>query len=76
MPRPIPIFVGAGLGIVYALFGAFGTMEQISACSFDFYCPEEFSTGLLIGLCVSFILWPGLGAVAGWLFARFVLKPR
>lgn len=74
--RPIPILVGAALGGAYALLSAFSTLEAISICSFDLYCPEDYATGLIAGLCFSFILWPGLGAVAGWLFSKFILKPK
>jgi hypothetical protein len=74
--RPIPILIGAALGGAYAVLSAFSTLEAVGACSFDLLCPEDFVTGLLGGLCISFILWPGLGAVAGWLFSKFVLKPR
>lgn len=72
--RPVvPIVIGAGLGFLFALFGAFGTMEQISYWSF--YDPD-YATGMTIGLCVSFFLWPGLGAIGGWLVGKFILKPR
>ncbi len=75
-PRPVPILIGAGLGFIYALIGVPAALEEISYCSFDIYCPQEYATGLVLGLCLSFLLWPGLGAAAGWLFNRFILKPR
>jgi hypothetical protein len=74
--RPVPILIGAGLGIVFALIGLPNALDAISYCSFDFYCPQEYVTGLVLGLCFSFVLWPGLGAAAGWLFSRFILKPK
>jgi len=73
--RPVPVFVGAGLGFLYALLSAPAALNEISYCDYAF-CPPEYMTGLFIGLCLSFLIWPGLGAVAGWLFARFMLKPK
>jgi hypothetical protein len=74
--RPVPILIGAGLGILFALIGVPNALNEISYCSFNIYCTEDYATGLVIGLCLSFVLWPGLGAAAGWAYTRFINRPK
>jgi hypothetical protein len=73
---PKPVIIGMILGFLYAAYNCYTVIEAVNYLNYlNTYTPgyvaQEEIIGTYIGAALAFLLWPGLGWLAGKLFVRF-----